>query len=268
MFDTEPYRVPANGEIRLRDRPTDDDGGLKKKEGEKQMESVIERLRDLQELLFAEHKQKVLVVLQAMDAGGKDSTIRHVFGPLNPQGCRVVGFKAPTARELAQDYLWRIHRHTPRAGHISVFNRSHYEDVLIVRVLNLVPKDRWQRRYEQINAFEQMLSDEGTTILKFYLHISKDYQKQRFQRRLERPDKHWKFNPADLSARDRWEDYQAAYEAALSRCSTPNAPWYVVPAECRWFRNLLIARVLADRLESLDMKYPEPNFDPASVELE
>jgi PPK2 family polyphosphate:nucleotide phosphotransferase len=207
-------------------------------------------------------------VFQAMDAAGKDSTTRRVFGPVNPQGCRVIGFKAPSSLELAHDYLWRIHQHVPQRGMISVFNRSHYEDVLIVRVRGLVADEVWRKRYDHINDFERMLADEGVTILKFFLHISRDYQKRRLQRRLDKPDKHWKFNPADLVSRAQWDDYRRAYEDALGRCSAAHAPWYVVPAENRAFRDLLVAQVVVDALEGLDMRYPEPDYDPAAVRIE
>jgi len=226
------------------------------------------QLDELQELMYAEGKHAVLVVLQAMDAGGKDSTIRSVFGRINPQGCRVWNFKAPSARELSHDYLWRVHHRAPGRGYIGVFNRSHYEDVLIVRVKNLVEEKRWKRRYEHINNLEKLLTDEGTVIRKFYLHISKDYQKKRFQRRLDRPDKHWKFNPADLKERAHWSDYRRAYEAVLERCSTEAAPWYVIPAEKRWYRNLLISTIMVETLESLKMEYPKPDFDASTISID
>ncbi len=262
---TNDFRIEPDSKVRLVDRPTRENGGLTRAEGREALAGLIRRMKELQEILYAEGKHSLLIVLQAMDAGGKDSTIRNVFGPLNPQGCRVTGFKAPSTRERAHDYLWRIHRETPGRGEIRVFNRSHYEDVLIVRVKNFVEKSRWKRRYRHINDFERLLTDEGVTIRKFYLHISPEYQKERFQRRLDRPDKHWKFNPADLTERALWPDYQHAFEDAISKCSTPAAPWYVVPAERRWFRNLLVAKVVVEALEDLDMAYPEPDFDPQSI---
>ncbi len=265
MSKHEEYRVQPGKKVHLGDFKTDDDGGLSKEDAEKEFAKLAERLTALQELLYADGKHALLVVLQAMDCGGKDSTIRHVFGPMNPQGCTVVSFKAPTEEELRHDFLWRVHAQAPARGYVGVFNRSHYEDVLIVRVKGLVPEERWKARYEQINAFEQLLHAEGTTILKFFLHISKDYQKERLQRRLDRPEKRWKFNPADLVERGRWDQYQAAYENALSRCSTKHAPWYVVPAEHHWYRNLLIARVLVDKLESLKMTHPQPDYDPEKI---
>lgn len=267
MTDVKQYRVAAGKAAELDERPTSEDGGLDKPEGQHLLREAIDRLRDLQELLYAGQQHALLVVLQAMDAGGKDSTIRNVFGPINPQGCRVTSFKAPSSMELAHDYLWRIHRAAPARGMIGVFNRSHYEDVLVVRVKDLVPPARWRRRYEHINAFEQMLHDEGMTIVKFYLNISKDYQRRRLQRRLDRPDKRWKFNPADLEERARWEAYRGAAEEAMSRCSTPHAPWYIVPAERRWYRNLVIASVLVETLSGLRMEHPKPDFNPGAIEI-
>ncbi len=226
------------------------------------------RLEELQELLYAEAKHKVLIVLQAMDTGGKDGTIRHVFDGTNPQGVKVASFKKPTEWELAHDYLWRVHRHTPGAGEITIFNRSHYEDVLVVRVHNLVPPDVWSKRYDHINAFERILFDEGTTILKFFLHISKEEQRERLQARLDEPHKQWKFAKGDLSERKRWDDYVGAFEAALSKTSTEWAPWYVIPADRKWYRNLVISKILVDTLASLDMQYPEPEEDLESIVIE
>jgi len=268
MLDTTHYRIAPGSTVDLSAIPAEVDGGLDKDEGRDRFKDLTDRLDELQELMFAESKHALLVVFQAMDAGGKDSTIRKVFGPLNPQGVRVHGFKAPTTRERAQDYLWRVHQHTPRKGRIGVFNRSHYEDVLVARVKGLVEPERWQKRYDHINDFERMLADEGTTIVKFYLHITRDYQKERFERRLKKPDKHWKFNPADLKERARWDDYMAALQDALSKCSTSRAPWYVVPAQTRWYRDLLVAQVLVDLMASWDMKYPDIDFDPATVKID
>jgi PPK2 family polyphosphate:nucleotide phosphotransferase len=229
---------------------------------------LSKRLYKLQEMLFTDGRHSLLVVLQAMDAAGKDSTIRSVFGPINPQGCRVVSFKAPSSLELHHDYLWRVHAQAPPKGYMTVFNRSHYEDVLIVRVKNLVHESVWSRRYDHINDFERLLSDEGTVIRKFFLHIGKDYQRERLQRRLDRPDKLWKFNPKDLDERARWPAYMQAYEACLSRCSTETAPWYVIPSEQRWYRDLLIAQALVQCLEDLNLRHPEPDFDPAAIRLD
>jgi len=234
------------------------------KAARKALKKLVARAADLQERLYAEGRQALLVVLQAMDTGGKDSTIRAVTTGLNPQGCRVVGFKAPTEAERARDFLWRVHAQVPPKGTIGIFNRSHYEDVLIVRVHGWAPPALVEARYEHINAFERLLHDHGTRVLKIMLHISKDYQRSRLERRLERPDKHWKFNPDDLKERARWDDYMQAFEIALNRCSTKHAPWYVVPSEHRWFRNLVVARLIVRTLEEMDPQYPAPTFDPAA----
>ena len=239
-----------------------------KSAGRKALVEFNRRLEALQELLYAEGKRKLLVVLQAMDTGGKDGAIRHVFNGVNPQGVKVTNFKVPTRKELAHDYLWRVHRHTPGNGEIMIFNRSHYEDVLVVRVRNLVPQEVWERRYAHINDFERMLADEGTTILKFFLYISKDEQKARLQSRLDEPHKHWKFNVGDLEDRALWDDYLHAYEVVLSETSTEWAPWYIVPANRKWYRNLVISDVLVETLEGFDMRYPEPadNLDEVVID--
>ena len=268
MFDTTRYHVEPASKVELASLKTKDDGGLEQEAAEEKFEKLTRRLAELQELMYAQGRHALLVVFQAMDAGGKDSTIRHVFGPVNAAGCYVVSFKKPTEPELARDFLWRVHRHVPPKGSIAVFNRSHYEDVLVARVKRLVPEGTWKHRYDHINAFERLLADADTTVVKFFLHVSKDYQKERLQRRLDKPDKWWKFNPADLEERARWDEYQEAFADALSKCSTPHAPWYVVPAERRWFRDLLVARVLVDTLESLGMKYPEPTFDPRKINID
>lgn len=215
-------------------------------------------LEEQQDILSAQSKHALLIVLQAPDAGGKDGTIRHVMGAFNPQGCSVVSFKAPTERELSHDFLWRIHAHTPGRGRIAIFNRSHYEDVLIVRVRKLVPKSVWMARFDHINNFERLLADSGVTIRKFYLHISKEEQRERLQARLDDPTKHWKFNPADLEERERWDDYMEAYEDVLTRTSKDYAPWYIVPANHKWYRNLVISKVLAETLKNLKLEYPAP----------
>jgi len=264
------YRVKPGSKVKLDNwDPSDDnlfDGG--KKDAPKELEKLTDRLEELQELLYAEGKHKLLIVLQAMDTGGKDGVIRHVFDGVNPQGVKVAAFKAPTPIELSHDYLWRIHQHTPARGEIVIFNRSHYEDVLVVRVHNLVPADVWRKRYDQINAFEQMLAEEGVTILKFYLHISKDEQKERLQERLDDPAKHWKFSSGDLAERKRWPDYMAAYEEMLERTSTQHAPWFVVPANRKWYRNLVISHAVIGALEELKMEFPaaEPGLDKIVIE--
>jgi len=219
--------------------------------------------------MYAEHKQKLLIVLQGIDTSGKDGTIEHVFGDVNPQGTKVINFKVPTKKELDHDYLWRVHQHTPGKGEIVIFNRSHYEDVLVVRVHDIVPEDVWKKRYDQINDFERLLADEGTTIRKFFLHVSKQEQAKRFLARLDRPQKRWKFNPGDLEEREYWDDYIAAFEDVLSKTSTPWAPWYVVPADRKWYRNLVVASVVLDSLKSLDMQFPEevPEIDSYRSQL-
>ena len=253
----EQYRVSPEVTVDLDTFDTRYEGDLSKKDGKKQLKAQSEELRDLQELLFAEGKRKILIVLQAIDTGGKDSTIRHVFGDVNPQGTKVTNFKVPSKEELAHDYLWRVHHHTPGTGEIAIFNRSHYEDVLVVRVHDLVPEAIWERRYKHINEFERLLADEGTTILKFFLHISKTEQAERFLARLDRPHKRWKFNPDDLKERNHWDEYQQAFEDMLNLTSTDYAPWYVIPSDRKWYRNLTIATIIVDKLKSLGMAFPD-----------
>ncbi|MRR08498.1 polyphosphate kinase 2 family protein [bacterium] len=240
--------------------------GLKdKEEALKAIAKNQEKMAGLQHLLYAENKHALLVVFQGMDACGKDGTVRTVMRGVNPQGCRVHSFKAPTAQELDHDFLWRVHQVVPPRGEIGIFNRSHYEDVLVVRVHDIVPEAVWSKRYKQINDFERTLARNGTTILKFFLHISKDEQKQRLQERLDDPAKSWKMNPADLKERDLWKKYMDAYQDALAQCSTPWAPWYVVPADRNWFRNLAVSQIIVETLQSLRMKFPKPDFDPKKI---
>jgi PPK2 family polyphosphate:nucleotide phosphotransferase len=235
----------------------------KKKQVAKELERQRRRIQGLQARLYAENKRGLLIVLQAMDTGGKDGTIKHVFSGVNPQGCRVSSFKKPSPEESNHDFLWRYHKSAPARGRIGIFNRSHYEDVLVVRVKDLVPEEVWRERYDQINDFERNLSNDGITVLKFYLHISKDEQKRRLQARLDNPDKRWKFSSADIKERAFWDDYQTAFEDALTNCSTEHAPWYVVPANKKWYRNLVVARTIADTLAVID-----PHFPPAEEGLE
>lgn len=225
-------------------------------EAEAEMAADIARIDELQDVLWAQARHAVMVVFQAMDAGGKDGTIRRVFGPVDPLGLMATSFKKPTDKELSQDYLWRVHQAVPPRGMIGLFNRSHYEDVLIVRVHALAPPERIEQRYDQINAFEKHLAENDVTILKFFLHISKDKQKERLQDRINDPTKRWKFNPADLNERKLWKQYASAYELALTRCSTPWAPWYVIPADRNWYRNAVVARIVRSTLEDLKPKYP------------
>ena len=232
---------------------------------EVELKALRDELTDFQERLWGEKGQSLLIVLQAMDGGGKDGVIRKVFTAFNPQGTRVSGFDVPTKEELAHDFLWRIHPHAPGKGRIGIFNRSHYEDVLVVRVNELAPKSVWSGRYELINAFEQSLAAARTTILKFMLHISHDEQRKRFETRLEDPAKRWKFRLADLDARANWADYMAAYTDALSRCSTRHAPWFVIPADRKWYRDLAVARVVADAARRMNPQFPEPEEDLTGV---
>lgn len=266
----EQYRIQPGEKLHLKDVNPDDDTHFPKgkAEGKEALLRLNSRLETLQELLYAEQKHKLMIVLQAMDTGGKDGVIRHVFEGVNPQGVRVASFKAPTPLELAHDYLWRIHQQAPGKGEMVIFNRSHYEDVLVVRVHELVLKAIWSKRYEQINAFEKMLTEEGTTILKFFLHIGKDEQKKRLEERRDNPEKRWKFNVGDLKERELWDQYMKAYEVAISKTSTEWAPWYVVPANKKWYRNLVVASVIINKLESLGMAYPEADFDPKTAVIE
>jgi PPK2 family polyphosphate:nucleotide phosphotransferase len=253
----QPIMVPEGEKVKLADYDTDYKGKYQDKlDARDDLVKNLDKLRELQELLYASKKSGVLIVLQGTDASGKDGTIRHVMDAFNPQGCSVSGFKTPTSIELAHDFLWRIHLHTPPRGGIVIFNRSHYEDVLIVRVENLVPENVWKERYDHINNFERLLVDEGTLVLKFFLHISEEEQKERFQQRLDDPTKNWKFNVDDLEKRKKWSDYIKAYEEALTLCNTPWAPWHIVPADRKWYRNLVVSEVLVDAMEKLDMKYP------------
>ena len=228
---------------------------------QQELATLTKRLAELQYLMYAECKRSFLIVLQALDAGGKDGTVRHVIGSMNPQSATVQAFKTPSAEEMAHDYLWRIHKVTPAKGQVVVFNRSHYEDVLVVRVHNLVPKEVWSKRYDEINDFERQLSDSGTHIIKFFLHIDKKEQLARFKQRLDDPAKQWKISEFDYKEREFWDDYQKAYEDAISRCSTDYAPWYVIPSNRKWFRNLVISRVLVKVLESMDMQFPQPTVN-------
>ena len=225
-------------------------------------------LQQLQKMLYAQHKHRILVVMQAMDTGGKDGCIKHVFSRIDPQGIRVQAFKKPSEEELAHDFLWRVHQQVPRNGEMVIFNRSHYEDIIAVRVKKLFPEEVWRRRQQHVVDFERMLAEEGTTIVKIFLHISKEEQKRRLESRLANPAKHWKFNPDDLADRARWGDFMRAYEDVLGKTSTDYAPWYVVPADRKWYRNLCVARIMLDTLRALDMRFPEIDWDPAAMVVE
>jgi PPK2 family polyphosphate:nucleotide phosphotransferase len=259
----EPGSIP-----RLEKVDADNTFGFEKAAAADKLAKNLERLSELQYLLYAEAKRSVLIVLQGIDAAGKDGTIRHVMTGLNPQGVRVTSFKVPEGDEKRHDYLWRIHRACPEWGAMGVFNRSHYEDVLVVRVHDLVPKPVWSKRYRQINEFERTLSEAGVTILKFLLYISKDEQARRFQQRLDNPKKNWKFSEADVRERRHWDDYIAAYDDMLEKCSTDYAPWYVIPSNRKWFRNLAVAQVMLDALEGMKLKIPKPVADLSHIKIE
>jgi len=258
--------VKPGSKLRLKDRDPNETFG--KRGTDKELEKTLERLRRLQLLLYADRRYALLVVLQALDAGGKDGTIRHVMSGVNPQGCQVTAFKVPTPEELAHDFLWRVHKAVPALGNIGIFNRSHYEDVLAVRVHKLVPKKLWHKRYKYINDFEHMLTDHNVTILKFFLHISKDEQKKRLEARIQDPTRNWKFSMSDIEERHHWDEYMKAYEDALEKCSTDRAPWYVIPANDKRFRNYLVAELVVSTLDNMGLKYPRPTVDMSKVVIE
>jgi PPK2 family polyphosphate:nucleotide phosphotransferase len=237
----------------------DDTHGVSKNRADKAFAGHVEKLAALHDLLYAEHKRSLLIILQGMDAAGKDGTIKHVMSGVNPQGCAITSFKQPSARELDHDFLWRIHAAVPEKGDIGIFNRSHYEDVLIARVHNLVPREIWKARYGEINAFEKILTENNVCILKFFLHMSSEEQEKRFKARLSDPRKNWKASAADFTERKFWDDYQDAYQAAISKCTTKEAPWYVIPSDHKWFRNYAVAEVVIRSLESFKMRYPSAN---------
>jgi PPK2 family polyphosphate:nucleotide phosphotransferase len=250
--------VPQDKKIKLEKYdPSDTLGHENDEKTEAKLDKTLKRLDDLQDLFYAEKKRALLIILQGMDAAGKDGTIRHVMAGVSPQGCAVTSFKVPNSEESAHDFLWRIHKAVPEKGMFGIFNRSQYEDVLVVRVHKLVPKEVWKNRYDEINRFEKNLVENDVAILKFFLHISREEQEKRFQERLHDPRKKWKFSKADARERKRWDDYVDAYEAVLSHCSTEYAPWYMIPSDHKWFRNLAISRVIVETLEEFDMHYPK-----------
>ena len=251
------------------------DGGEKvlfkgggKEDFEPQFDELQDQLQELQKKLYAQNKHRILVVMQAMDTGGKDGCIKHVFSRIDPQGIHVRSFKKPSEEEMSYDFLWRVHSKVPHRGQLVIFNRSHYEDIVAVRVKEIFPVEVWKRRVRHVVEFERMLAEEGTTIVKIFLHISKDEQKRRLESRLENPAKHWKINPDDLVDRARWDDFMAAYEDVMAKTSTEIAPWYVVPADRKWYRNLCVARIMLDTLKKLNMEYPAINWDPATIKIE
>ena len=256
------FMVKPGSTVKLNKIDPDHTAGFKSKNEALEILAVNQKkLAELQYKLYAENKQSLLLVLQALDAGGKDGTINHVLAPMNPQGCRVHGFKAPTPEEQAHDFLWRIHLNAPKNGEVVIFNRSHYEDVLIARVHNLVPKQVWSQRYDFINGFERFLATNNTKIIKFFLYISKDEQLRRFESRLDEPDKHWKISEGDYKERQYWDGYIAAFEDAMTKCTTKDAPWFIIPANQKWFRNLAVSEIVVETLESMKMKTPKPTVD-------
>lgn len=255
------FLVSAGKRVRLKDFDPAFKGRHSKSHALQKTRELCLRMDELQQKLFAERKRSLLICLQALDAGGKDGVIKHVIGSMNPDGCDVANFKEPTQEELAHDFLWRVEAKTPKRGEVGIFNRSHYEDVLIVRVHNLVPKEVWSKRYEQINDFERRLSLNGTRILKFFLHISREEQLKRFEQRLDDPAKRWKISESDYTEREYWDDYAQAYEEALARCNTEDAPWFVIPADHKWFRDLVISEIIVATLESMDIQVPKPTVN-------
>lgn len=242
--------------------------GAGKSEFDAQFDELQDQLQELQKMLYAQHRHRVLVVMQAMDTGGKDGCIKHVFSRIDPQGIHVRSFKKPSAEELDHDFLWRIHSKVPSTGQLVIFNRSHYEDIIAVRVKKIYPDEVWKRRQRHVIEFERMLAEEGTTIVKIFLHISKEEQKKRLESRLQNPRKHWKFNPDDLADRARWEEFMGAYEDVIGKTSTEFAPWYIVPADRKWYRNLCVARIMLDTLKKLNMDFPAIDWDPKAIKIE
>jgi PPK2 family polyphosphate:nucleotide phosphotransferase len=262
------FRVPPHTQVRLADFDPDDTAGIDKGDkAHERLEKNIARMAELEYRLYAESRRALLIILQGVDAAGKDGTVRHVMTGLNPQNCRVTSFKVPSSEEAAHDFLWRIHKAMPACGEIGIFNRSQYEDVLVVRVHQLVPKAVWSARYDQINTFEKLMSANGVTILKFFLHISKKEQLERLEERLNDPNRNWKITEADGKERRRWDDYVKAYEAVLSKCSTSYAPWFVIPANKKWFRNLAVSQIIVETLERMDPKFPKPAMDLSKIKV-
>jgi len=270
LSDFDRYLIRPGQNDRLADVKSDPWKDLpdSKKEARAELHDLHIKLADLQQRFFVDRRKKLLFVLQGMDTSGKNGTIKHVFRGVNPQGVHVASFERPSSRELARDYLWRVHKRVPAKGEIVIFDRSHYEDVLAVRVNELRPEAVWRKRYRHINDFEQLLVDEETVILKFFLHIDRDTQKDRLQERLDKPEKNWKFDPSDLVARRKWNDYIEAYEEVFEKTAKPHAPWYLIPANKKWARNLLVARIVVACLDDMHLSYPEVDFDPANVEID
>lgn len=270
IINMDTYLVTPGKKFKLKDCSPDDRSVFlgSKEEGLMRFSDLQAELAELQKRLYAQGKKKILIILQAMDAGGKDGCVRNVFSTLDPQGVHVVPFKKPSSLELAHDFLWRVHHRVPANGEIVIFNRSHYEDIIAVRVKKLFEDEVWKRRYRHVVDFEQMLSDEGTIVIKFFLNISKAEQKSRLESRLKDPQKLWKFLPDDLADRALWDEFQTAYQEVIEKTSTPSAPWHIVPANKKWYRNLVVAQILVDKLKTLDLQYPTIDFDPATVVID
>lgn len=266
-MDDQQYRVKPGQRAKLSDFSTDDKGGLDKAKGQAETAKLAEELAEWQERLYAEGKQSLLLILQARDAAGKDGAVKKVIGAFNPAGVQIANFKQPTAEELAHDFLWRIHKEAPRKGYVGVFNRSHYEDVLVTRVYDMIDDATAEQRLKHIRHFEELLTDSGTRIVKVYLHISKDEQKERLQARLDESDKNWKFNPGDLKDRANWDKFTDAYEAAFET-STDAAPWYIVPSDHKWYRDLVLSQILLDTLKDMNPQYPEIDYDPTQTKID
>lgn len=263
------FQVKPGSKVSLKDLDPGDTGAYKgAAEVQEKLEAKLEHIARLQERLYAEGEKALLIILQGMDTSGKDGATKSVLREVNPQGVAVTSFKVPSKEELAHDFLWRVEQKIPPKGQIGVFNRSHYEDVLVVRVHDFVPKEVWSARFDQINAFEKRLAETYVKVVKIFLHISKEEQKERLTERIVDPNKHWKFNPADLKERALWKEYREAYDDALSKCSTKWAPWYVVPADKKWYRNLAVAEIVEDALDDLNPKFPKPTFDPALIRVD
>jgi PPK2 family polyphosphate:nucleotide phosphotransferase len=257
----EDFRIPPGRRVRLTDFDPAFKGKHSKSHALRKTQELCVTMGELQQKFFAERKRSLLVCLQALDAGGKDGVVKHVIGSMNPDGCDVANFKEPTQEELAHDFLWRVEARTPKRGEVAIFNRSHYEDVLVVRVHNLVPRQVWSKRYDQINDFERRLAANGTHILKFFLHISKKEQLKRFEQRLDDPAKRWKISESDYAEREHWDDYMQAYEDALAKCNTEDAPWFVIPADHKWFRDLAISEIIVATLETMNIQVPKPTVN-------
>lgn len=269
LDDAKAYTVKPDEKVDLKNIPTDfEKTDFDKESAYQRIEENAEEMAALAKRLYAENQRSILLVLQGMDTAGKDGTIRAVMKGMNPTSCQVSSFKKPSEEELEHDFLWRIHKVTPRRGNIGIFNRSHYEDVLIVRVHSIVPEKRWRKRYELINDFEKLLTETDTTVVKCFLHISEETQRERLQARLDDPEKHWKFNADDLSERKLWGAYQEAYEAVLEKCSTKVAPWHVIPSDRKWYRNLVVSELLKKTLKKMDPKNPPPEGDFAGIVVE